>query len=151
MFLVQKFDSDATTLRMVIAIYICAVFNTFNLMTILKTDLATHWDWVTHIWVSKLTSISSDISLSRGRCQANIWTNARILLIGSLRTKFSEISSEIHTFSFKKMHFKIRSGRGRPFCLGPNMLKYTLIALVALVPSFLTDKLCLWKHCKEIL
>ena len=29
---------------------------------------------------------------------------------------------EIHTFSFKKIHFKISSGKWRPFCLGLNVL-----------------------------
>ena len=66
-----------------------------------------HWGWVTHKCVSKLTTIGSDNGLSPGWRQANIWTNAWILLIRTLGTKFSEISSEIHTFSFKKMHLKI--------------------------------------------
>ena len=38
--------------------------------------------------------------------QAIIWTNAGILLIGSLATNYCEILREIHTFSFKKMHLK---------------------------------------------
>ena len=41
----------------------------------------THWGRVTHICVSKLTSIGSDNGLPPGRRQAIIWTNARILLI----------------------------------------------------------------------
>ena len=48
-----------------------------------------HWGWVTHICVSKQTSIGSDNGLSPGRRQAIIWTNAGILLIGPLRTNFS--------------------------------------------------------------
>ena len=41
--------------------------------------------------ISKLTIIGSDNGLSPDRCQVIIWTNAGILLIGPLRTNFSEI------------------------------------------------------------
>ena len=83
----------------------------------------THWGRVTHICVSKHTIIVSDNGLSPGRRQAIIWTNAGILLIWQLGTNFSEISFEIHTFSFKKMQLKMSSGKWRPFCLGLNVLK----------------------------
>ena len=82
----------------------------------------THWGRVTHICIRKLTSIGSDKGLSPGRRQAIIWTNAGILLIGPLGTNFSEILIKIHTFSFKKMHLKMLSGKWRPFCLGLNVL-----------------------------
>ena len=62
----------------------------------------THWGWVMHICVGSLTTIGSDNGLSPGSCQAIIWTNAGILVIGPLRTNFSEILIEIHAFSFKK-------------------------------------------------
>ena len=81
-----------------------------------------YWGRVTHICVSKLTIIGSDNGLSPGRCQAIIWTNAGILLIGPLGTNFNETSIEIHTFSFKKIHLKLSSGKWRPFCLGLNVL-----------------------------
>ena len=74
------------------------------------------------ICVSKLTIIGSDNGLSPGRHQAIIWTNAGILLIGSLGTNFSEILIEIHIFSLKKMHLKISSAKWQPFCLGLNVL-----------------------------
>ena len=77
---------------------------------------------MTHICVSKLTSINSDNGLLPGRRQAIIWTNAGILLIGPLGTNFSEILFEIHPFSFKKMHLKISSVKWLPFCLGHNVL-----------------------------
>ena len=80
----------------------------------------THWGRV--ICVSKLTTIGSDYGLSPGRCQAIIWANAGILLIGPLGTNFSGILIEILTFSFKKMHLKMSSGRCRPFCLCLNVL-----------------------------
>ena len=50
----------------------------------------THWGRVTHICVSKLTIIGSDIRLSPDWHQAIIWTNAWILLIWPLGTNFGE-------------------------------------------------------------
>ena len=64
-----------------------------------------------YICVSKLTIIGSDNGLSPDRRHAIIWTNAGILLIWTLGTNFSEILSEIHTFSFKKMHLKMSSAK----------------------------------------
>ena len=75
----------------------------------------THWGRVTHICVGKLTIIGSDNGLSPGRRQAIIWTSAGVLLIGPLGTNFSEIFPRIQTFSFKKMHLKMSSGKWRPF------------------------------------
>ena len=77
---------------------------------------------VTHIWVGKIIIIGSDNGLSPGRRQAIIWTNAGILLIGTLETNVNEISIEIHAFSFKKFHLKMLSGKWRPSCLGLNVL-----------------------------
>ena len=51
----------------------------------------------------------SDNGLSPGRCQAIIWTNAGILLIGPLGANFGEILIEILTFWFKNMRFKVSS------------------------------------------
>ena len=81
-----------------------------------------HWDRVTHICISKLTIIGSDNGLSPGWYQAIIWTNARILLVGTLGTNFSEILIEIQTFSLKKMRLKMSSAKWRPFRLGINVL-----------------------------
>ena len=82
----------------------------------------THWGRVTHICVSKLSIIGSDNGLSPDRCEAIIWTNAGILLIGPLGTNFSEILIKILTFSFKKMCLKVSSAKRQPFCLGLNVL-----------------------------
>ena len=81
-----------------------------------------HWDPVTHKCVCDLTTIGSDNGLPPDRRQAIIWTNAGILLIGPLGTNFSEILSEIHTFSFKKMHLKMSSVKWQWFCLGLSVL-----------------------------
>ena len=86
-----------------------------------------HWGWVMHICISKLTTIGSDNGLSPGRRQAIICTNAGILLIRIPGTNFSEIHIEIHTFSFKKMHLNMSSGKWRPFWLGLNVLKLLII------------------------
>ena len=53
----------------------------------------THWGRVTHICIGKLiiTIIGSDNGLSPGRCQAIIWNNGGILLIGPIGTNFREV------------------------------------------------------------
>ena len=66
--------------------------------------------------------ICSDNGLLPGQCQAIIWTNAGISLIWNLGRNFSEILSEIHAFSFKKMHCKISSVKWWQFCLSLNVL-----------------------------
>ena len=90
----------------------------------------THWGWMTHICVSKLTTIGSDNALLPGPRQAIIWTNAGILLIGPLGTNFSENLIEIYAFSFRKMHLKISSGKWQPFCLSPSVLINPMVLCV---------------------
>ena len=90
-------------------------------------ELLTHWGRVTHICVGSLTIIGSENGLSPDWRQAIIWTNAVILLIGTLGTNFSEILSKIYTFSFKKMHLKTLSAKLRPFSLGLNVLTWLTI------------------------
>ena len=104
----------------------------------------THWGRVTHICVSKLTIIGSDNGLSPNRRQAIIWTNAGILLIGPLRTNFSEILIEIYVFSFKKIHLKLSSGIWLPFCLGLNVLKHREpYANICIVHQLLSSVTCI--------
>ena len=101
----------------------------FDLLTyyvIIHLLCLTHWGRVTHICISKLTIIVSDNGLSPGLRHAIIWTNAGILLIRPLETNFSEILIEIHTFSFKKIHLKMSSGKCHPFWLGLNELNKLL-------------------------
>ena len=85
-------------------------------------NVLTHWGRVMNICVGKTTIIGSDNGLLPGRRQAIIWTNAGILLIDTLGTNVSEILTECHSFSFKKMHIKMSSGKWRPSCLGLNVL-----------------------------
>ena len=75
-----------------------------------------------HICIGNLTIIGADNGLSPHQRQAIIWTNAGILLIGHVGTNFSEISTEILTFPFKKMRLKASSAKWRPFCLSLNVL-----------------------------
>ena len=95
--------------------------------------LLTHWGRVTHICIGNPTIIGSDNGLSPGRRQAIILTNAGILSIGPLGTKFHEISIGIQTFSFKKMHFKMASAKWRPFCLGLNVLTHYSLVKVTVI------------------
>ena len=86
---------------------------------------------------SKLTIIGSDNGLSPGWRQAIIWTNAGILLIRTLGTNFSEILSEIHAFSYKKIHLKLSYAKFRLFCLGLNVLTHWgLNELISRLPLF---------------
>ena len=82
----------------------------------------THWGRVTHICVSNLIIIAPDNGLSPGRRQAIIWSNVGILVIGPIGTNFSETAIKIHIFSFKKIHFKMLSGKWQPICLDLNEL-----------------------------
>ena len=77
-----------------------------------------------HIYICKLTSMGSDNGLAPGWRQAINWTNDGIFLIGCLGTNFSEILIETHTFSFKKMHFKMLSGKWWLFCFCLHVLTF---------------------------
>ena len=106
----------------------------------------THWGQVMHICISKLNIIGSDNGLLLGWRQATIWTNAGILLIGPLGTNFSEILIEIYTFSLKKIHLNILSGKGRPSCLGLNVLNKMLCNFC----MFWIGCLLLWSMCFSV-
>ena len=90
-------------------------------------QLLTHWGRATHICISKLTIIGSD----NGLAPTIVWTNSRILLIRTLvNKKVSETLSEIHIFSFKKIHLKMSSGKWRPFWFGLNLLIFKCIVVI---------------------
>ena len=99
----------------------------------------THWGRVTLICVSKLTTIGSDNGLSPARRRAIIWTNDGILLIRTLGKDFSEILSEIHSFSLKKMHLKMSSAKWRLFRLGLNELNSYSVQML-----FINSNACCW-------
>ena len=101
--------------------------------------ILTHWCRVTHICFSKIITVGSDNGLSPGRCQAIIWTNARILSIGPLGTNFGEIVIDVQSFSSKKMHLIMSSAKWRPFCPGLNVLNH--ISVYILRTSLLLSQL----------
>ena len=116
---------------------LCHVWcNIWTQLTYWGLWLLTHWGRATH----KLTIIGTDNGLSPGRRQAIIWTSAGILLIGPLGTNFNEIFIEIHTFSFKKIHLKMSSGKWRPFCLGLNVDEMAAISQMKFTDAFLWMK-----------
>ena len=89
-----------------------------------------HWDRATHMCVSDPSLVQimacrlvGAKPLSEPR-QAIIWTNVGMLLTRPLGTIFNEIFIEIHTFSFKKIHFKMSSGKWQAFCLGRNVFTH---------------------------
>ena len=93
-----------------------------------------------YIYVSKLTIIGSDNGLTRTRRQAIFQTNTGVLLIWPLGTNCSETIILINTFSFKKMHLKMLSGKCRPFCLSLNVFKAlfddsVLLYFIILIPA----------------
>ena len=108
----------------------------------------THWTWVTHIWVSKLTIIAWDDGLLPGQRQAFTWSNVGILLIGPLGTNFSEILIKIYTLSFKEMHFKMSSGKWRPFCLCVSVLRYMICQgnVLYIAPYIDYCPSCIWRY-----
>ena len=100
---------------------------------------------MTHICISRLTIIGSDNGLSTARRQTIIWTNAGILLIWSLGITFSEMLIKIYTFSFRKMHLKMSSGKWRSFCLGLNVLRVTIFSEQGVV--YVSETLSLYCCC----
>ena len=74
------------------------------------------------ICVRNRVSIGLGNGLSPIQYQAIISTNAWLLSIGPLGTKFSEIAIKIQNFSFKKMFLKILSAKWQPFCPGGDEL-----------------------------
>ena len=108
-------------------LYICMkLIHQHNKLYISKPFFNSLRPRATHICINELTIIGSDNDLSSGWHQAIIWTNAGILLIQTLGTNFSEVLSEIHALSFKKMHLKMLSVKWRQFCLGLNLLRATV-------------------------
>ena len=71
-----------------------------------------------YLAIFQLIKAKSDAYMDRR--QGIIWTKAVVLLMWNLGTNFSDILSNIHTFSFKKIHLKTSSVKWCPFCLGLN-------------------------------
>ena len=115
---------------------------------LLGTNLAqwlTHWGRVTHKCVNKLTIIGSDNGLSPGQRQAIIWASVGTLFKGLLGTNFSEILSDTHTFSFKKMHLKMSSAQWRQFCPGFSVLSSASVFSGWFANSFISHRRCWYR------
>ena len=102
--------------QMVLPIHVMCIRNAWTCNEIFKTGPTfqelTHWSWVMHIYVNKLTNIGWDIDLSPDWHRAIIWTNEGVLLIRN-----SVIVSKIRTFSFKKCIWKCRLRHAGSFVL----------------------------------
>ena len=85
--------------------------------TVLMTPVIIGVEWGKYGSVH-LADTDSDNGLSPDRHEAIIWTYAGIFLIRPLGTTLSEIFIKIQTFSFKKIHLKMSSGKCRTCCLG---------------------------------
>ena len=74
---------------------------------------------MTHICVSKLTSIGSHNGMSPDRRQVVIWTNAGIFSIRTLETNSGEIVSEIKSRenAFENVSWKMAALLSRPQCV----------------------------------
>ena len=110
------------------------------------THHLTHCRRVTYLCVSKVTINVSDNGLLPGCRQAIIWTNAGILLIGPLRTNFSEILIGIEIFSFRKMHFKMSSGKWLPLCRGLNVLTAYILLQISCITCWFCSTLGIYMY-----
>ena len=94
---------------------------------------------MTYICISKLTTIGSHNGLSLERRQANIWTNAGILLIGTLGTNFSEILIRIF---IQENAFENGVCEMASICLGLNVLILLLTKIAQKDKMWVSD----WPH-----
>ena len=86
-------------------------FELYTLLVLISSLYVIQWcshelteaKWCIYASVNYAIIVSGN-GLSPGRRQAIIWPNAGVLSIWPLGTNISEISIEIHIFSFKKMH-----------------------------------------------
>ena len=122
-------------------------FISISTRTVDPMHLLTHWGRVT-ICICVGNLIGSDNGLSPGRCQAIIWTNAEILLIGPLGTNFSEILIGIHKFPFTKIHLKMSSVKWRPFSLGLSVFTHCGLMTPYDDPDLGQNWFMLWLGCQ---
>ena len=118
-------------------ILLIEICQTWQTLLVKEAAWLTQWCRVTHICIAKLTIIGSDNGLSPGRRQAIMWANDWILSIGPLATNSNDILFKIYTFSFKKVHLKMSSGKWRPFYLILNVLM--LLVELCIFWNFVND------------
>ena len=83
----------------------------------------TQWGRLTHICGNKLNIIDSDNSLVALPAPSRYLNQWRDAVNWTIMKKFNEIFIQMYTFSFKKIHLKIASGKWWPFCLGLNVIE----------------------------
>ena len=99
----------------------------------------THWGRMTHICVSKLTIIGSDIGLSPGRHQAIIWTNAGIFFQHwTPRNKFQwHFNRNPYLFiqenSFESVVWKMAAMLYRPQCVNTIASQWDILEVAELL------------------
>ena len=116
---------------------------------------------MTHKCVSKLIIIVSDNGLSHGDKPLSELTMNGLLnqcwniVNPNLRSNFSEIVSEIHIFSFRKMHLKMSAAKW-PFCPGLNVstichvftayiqMLGLIVRYISHLTYFQSEKLCIF-------
>ena len=109
-----------------------------------------HWGQVTHICVSKLSTIDSHNYLSPGRCQAITLTIAGILLIIPLGTNCSEILIEIDILSLKNASENIVCRMAAIFSRSKCVNTRASTALSSSPENIQLDRyLWVWKLCYQ--
>ena len=101
-----------------------------------SVTLDLHWDLnevkfpcrtIPYNFVNSVTLVTHVLKPCRCKLSSSLTTDILLLLsIGTLTTNFSEILSEMYTFSFKKMHLKMSSAKWRPLCFGLSVLTVLL-------------------------
>ena len=77
---------------------------------------------MTHICISKLTTINSDNGLSPGRHQVIIWANARWNIVNSNFRNKLQWNLKRNSYIFTKKYIEKNTLKWRPLCLGLNVL-----------------------------
>ena len=112
-----------------------------------------------HIYASvNYTITGSDNGLPPVQgCQAIIWTNAGILLIGPLGKNFSDIITKIHTFSLKNLYLKVSSAKVAAILSQPQCVK-NIVMITTNIPLqnhghlfFLAGKYCTYYCCQSLM
>ena len=94
---------------------------------LLFLQLLNLWDRVMHICISKLTIIGSDITLLPSQCQAIIWTNTGILLIGALGKNLNHYQYIfIQGNAFESVIWKMAAILSRPQYVKMHHCGYTI-------------------------
>ena len=107
----------------------------------------THWGPVAHICISKLGHHWFRKQLVAWLAPSHYLNQCWYIVELTIRQKFSEITIEIVTFLFKKMHLKMSSAKQHPFCIGLKVVATKLPQLFLLSPKLcyiINVAFCIW-------